>query len=207
MLSGVILAGGKGARMGGRNKALLKVNGVYLIERQLKVMERLCRDLIIVANDAEAITAAIGRHVRIVPDIYPGSGPLGGMHAAFPLCRQEAVWVVGCDMPFLSGEAAWKLLDVQEREQADAVIPTDGEDVHPLHGVYAKRTRDSLEACLREGRLGVQRWLHTLHTVYVDFAQTGAEAAAGPPFWTNVNTPQDYDAIERIGERTHTDMN
>lgn len=199
MLSGVILAGGKGTRMGGRNKALLTVNGIALLERQLAVMERICPDIVIAANEAETLERIVGSRYRIVPDIYPDCGPIGGMHAAFLQCANEAIWVVGCDMPFPSDRAALYMLDIWKREAADAVVPADGAFVHPLHGIYAKRTRAELAACIRENRLGVQRWLSTLHTVTVDFERMEWDHGRLPPFWTNINTPEEYAEAGRLG--------
>lgn len=207
MLSGVILAGGKGTRMGGRNKALLTVGGLTLIERQLAAMERLCPDIVIVANDPAPLANVIGGRCRIVADVHPGCGPLGGMHAAFPHCRHEAVWVVGCDMPFLSGRAALRMLGIWEKEAADAVVPTDGAMLHPLHGIYAKRVHFSLAESIRHNRLGVQQWLGTLRTVTVDFGADESCFWRQLPFWTNVNTPEELAAAERLGRSEHTCLN
>lgn len=192
MLSGIILAGGKGTRMGGRNKALLTLNGKTLLEYQLAVMERVCEDILVVANDAAPFAGKTGACVRIVPDVFPERGPLGGMHSAFSHVRNEAVWVVGCDMPFLSAEAALTMSDIWENEHADAVIPSDGTMLHPLHGIYAKRTRFSLETSIMQNRLSIQKWLSSLNTVIVDFSARWSAAQLAPPFWTNVNTPEDY---------------
>lgn len=203
MLSGVILAGGKGTRMGGLSKALLTVGGSALIERQLAVMERVCGDIVIAANDAGQLAALVGGRCPIVPDVYPECGPLAGMHAAFPRCAQDAIWVVGCDMPFLSGRAALDMLDVWRRERADAVVPADAESrLHPLHGIFARRTHASLAGFLRRQRLGVQQWLASLHTVVFDAASQAA-AINQPPFWTNVNTPEEYEAACRLSDSVH----
>jgi molybdopterin-guanine dinucleotide biosynthesis protein A len=65
----------------------------------------------------------------------PGKGPLGGMHAAFLAAAYAYCWVVGCDMPFLSPEAA--LLMLSRIAEHDAVVPVIKGKLHPLHGVYA----------------------------------------------------------------------
>lgn len=219
MLSGVILAGGKGTRMGGRNKALLQLDGKSLLERQLAVMQRICTDIVIVANDPEAIRPVIqsrtpfasGCDIQIVPDLYLECGPLGGMHAALPHCRNDAAWIVGCDMPFLNEQAAQYMVAIWQKQQADVVIPADGSMHHPLHGIYAKRIYAAVEEMLEHKQYRIQRLLSGLHTITIDFSSNEHSLAFAkycstnmastessplwndsPPFWTNVNTPDDY---------------
>ncbi|MGD8190653.1 molybdenum cofactor guanylyltransferase [Brevibacillus ginsengisoli] len=200
MLSGVILAGGKGTRMGGRNKALLQLDGKPLLERQLAVMQRICSDIVIVANDPEAIRPVIQSRtpfasdcdIQIVPDLYLECGPLGGIHAALPHCRNEAAWLVGCDMPFISEQAAQYMFAIWQKQQADVVIPADGEMLHPLHGIYAKHIHATVEEMLQMKQYRIQRLLSGLHTITIDFSGNEHSLSNSPPFWTNINTPDDY---------------
>lgn len=100
MLTGVILAGGKSRRMGGAHKALLPFHNEMLIHRQIRHLKQLCAEIILVTNEPQAFTSLIDNSIRIITDIYPDTGPLGGMHATFSLsqAKYHDIWLVGCDM-------------------------------------------------------------------------------------------------------------
>lgn len=105
-LSGVILAGGRNRRMGGSPKALLSYHREKLIHRQIRVMRTICEEVILVTNEPRLYLPIVDRDVRILTDSYAGQGPLGGMHAALSLARCDNVWIIDCDMPFVSSRAA-----------------------------------------------------------------------------------------------------
>src|SRR5690554_547005 len=111
MLTEVILAGGKNSRMGGQKKALLSFSHERLIERQIRILQRRCNEVIVVTNEPRTLLPILGDTVRIITDFISGKGPLSGMHAAFTLSKNADLWVVACDMPFISLNAAdlmWK---------------------------------------------------------------------------------------------------
>ena len=122
MLTGVILAGGANRRMKGESKALLPFGGQPLVVRQVDRMRILCDEVIVVTNDPRPYLPILDRSVRIITDFFAGHGPLGGMHAALSLAKHTSVWVVGCDMPFVSSKAA-ELLWNRKRDGFEAVVP------------------------------------------------------------------------------------
>jgi molybdopterin-guanine dinucleotide biosynthesis protein A len=97
MWSAAILAGGKASRFGGQEKSALVVDGRTILERQLSELSPVASEILIVG----AAGAPAG--VRVVPDIVPGAGPLGGLHTALTEAACEVVVVVACDMPYVSG--------------------------------------------------------------------------------------------------------
>ncbi|WP_054958532.1 molybdenum cofactor guanylyltransferase [Paenibacillus dakarensis] len=135
-MTGVILAGGRNSRMSGQNKAFLKMDGELFVERQIREMRKVCKQLIIIANDPFAYDFLINEDIICVPDIYTGHGPLSGFHAAFSNVDMEYAWVVGCDYPMLSAPAAQYMLSRLAAGQYDAVIPIVGGMHQMLHGVY-----------------------------------------------------------------------
>lgn len=94
-LGGIILAGGRSARLG-REKALLKWHGELLIQRAVRLMQTVCAEVVVVTS-SEAVRQAVP--VRTVPDVQPGRGPLGGLYAGLQAMSQEYKAVVACDMP------------------------------------------------------------------------------------------------------------
>jgi molybdenum cofactor guanylyltransferase len=99
-LSAAILAGGKSSRMG-RDKALLPLvdGGAPMLAIVLDRLSAVADDLLVVAVDRERYEPF---GARVVPDLYPGGGPLVGIHAAVAHAKHQHCLVVACDMPFLS---------------------------------------------------------------------------------------------------------
>ncbi|TMV48373.1 molybdenum cofactor guanylyltransferase [Paenibacillus mesophilus] len=195
MLSGVILAGGENRRMGGRHKALLPIGGEKLVQRQIRLMAPVCPEIIVVTNDPELFAPHVGRSVKIVADHFPGKGPLAGMHAALSDAGNEHAWVVGCDMPFLSSDAARHMLDKLQRMELDAVIPRLDGRLHPLHGVYRSACVKQIAELLADDTYRVMelfgkiRW-EPLH----DGEITGIDLR----FAVNANTPEEWAEVLRM---------
>ncbi len=97
-VTGVVLAGGASRRMG-RDKAFLDLGGRPLIAHVLERMAEVCAETLIEANDRSRY-ADLG--ARVVPDIFPGVGVLGGLHAGLAAAQHDLILAVGCDMPFLN---------------------------------------------------------------------------------------------------------
>ncbi|NHN33622.1 molybdenum cofactor guanylyltransferase [Paenibacillus agricola] len=135
MLSGIILAGGESVRMGGENKSLLMLGAETLLVRQIRMMRELCSEIIVVTNTPRSFLRTVDASVRIITDYVPGKGPLSGMHAGLTLSLNQNAWVVGCDMPFLSPQAA-RLMLLKKKQGMEAIIPWLQGVMHPLHGIY-----------------------------------------------------------------------
>lgn len=190
---GVVLAGGRSERMG-RPKAFIEVDGVPLVRRALDALGAVCSRLILVAA-GEAPFASLG--VPVVPDAFPLSGPLAGIHAALSSSAGEPCLVVACDQPFLSpallgliarkGEAAI-------REGADAAVPRIGGRLQGLTAAYAPAALPAAEARLRRGELRISDFLGGLRV-----AEIAEEACrrVDPRLdsFVNLNTPEDLARI------------
>ncbi len=116
-VSGIILAGGKSRRMG-RDKAFLDFDGKPLIAHVIERVRALCSDVFIVANDAAAFAHF---DTRVVSDVYPGKGSLGGIFSGLQAAREEYALAVACDMPFLNDALLCYLISLVP--QFDVVIP------------------------------------------------------------------------------------
>src|SRR5258708_38830334 len=99
-----ILAGGQATRFGGRDKGALLVDGRTIRERQIEAIAPLTDDLRVV-----------------VSDIVPGCGPLGGLHAALTAARHDTLFLIACDMPFVSTPFVAYLISLAAG--GDAVVP------------------------------------------------------------------------------------
>ena len=181
----VILAGGASRRMG-TCKALLEINGETMlarIRRQLSGFER----VLLSTGDP---TLAEGLSVECTADLYPGMGPLAGLHAAFCAVDSEALLVLPCDLPFFTEQAAEYLLDHMP-EDADALVCIDSTGrIHPLCGIYRRSVLPALEARLKAGKLRVMSFLYSLNWKGLQDAEILPDK-----LFLNVNSPEIYRQI------------
>ena len=184
-VAGVILAGGESSRMG-RNKALMEVNGERMIETAYRRMAELFEEVLLVTNSPEIYEFI---PCRKVADIYPGMGPLGGIHAALSSCRAERAFITACDMPGLNPQLIRELCSMQGG--ADVVIPETHGGLEPLHSVYDKKCLPKMEAMLQAGE---RRILSFFDLAQVRLVPRGRIAILDPDFasFRNINTPEDY---------------
>ena len=184
-IAGIILAGGKNTRMGGRDKAFLRVDGRTVFERMLAVLRECFSHVVVVSNQAEKFA---GFDVETAQDELPSFGPLSGLHAGLGRIRAPYAFVAGCDMPFLGAEPI-RFLAARAREQ-DAVVPCWDGDVEPLHAVYAASLRPRIAEVVRAGGRAMRDLLPLIHVEYIPEAVMSGVRGAERSM-RNVNTPED----------------
>ena len=181
----VILAGGASRRMG-TCKALLKINGETMLSRILRQLSEFDRVLLSTGDP----TLGEGLSVECTADLYPGMGPLAGLHAAFCSVDSEALLVLPCDLPFFTKQAAEYLLDHMP-EDADALVCMDSTGrIHPLCGIYRRSVLPALEARLKAGELRVMSFLYSLNWKGLQDAEILPDK-----LFINVNSPEIYREI------------
>lgn len=186
-VTGVIQAGGRSLRMGGRPKALMELGGRRIIERVLAAIEGAVDDVLLVTNTPEAY-AFLG--LPMVGDRYPGGGSLGGICTGLAAASGEAAFTVACDMPFLHPEVV--RLVVGRAGEGDVVIPRVGGQLETMHAVYRKTCLPAMEACLRAGRLKIVGFFDAVRVVEVPEAEIARLADPAVAFM-NVNTPEELE--------------
>ncbi len=194
-MTGVILAGGKSSRMGA-NKALLTIGGQNLVQRLLARLERLCNRLVLVANDPDSYR---GLEVPVVRDVFPGNGPLAGIHAGLSASTTPYCLVVACDMPYASVDLGGYM--ARQAPGYDVVVPAHQGGLEPLHAVYSRSCLPHIEARLTAGG---QRDLRII-SLYPDVAVRRVVEAEIRPFgdpgviFCNINTREDYERLRAAG--------
>lgn len=186
-LTGIVLAGGQARRMGHVNKALLTVGGQPVLDRILARLHETCAHVLIVANDPAPYER---RGITVVPDVMPGHGALGGLHAGLLHAPTERVFACACDMPFISPALIRTLASLLQ--EADAAVPRDGYGLQPLHAVYARRIAPRIPPMLERGDLKLGRFVGTLNARILPPGETATYAAEAEIFF-NVNTPADLE--------------
>jgi len=132
-VTGIILSGGKNRRMG-ENKAFLEVEGARIIDRTIGIFRETFEETIVVTNDPRAY---VEFDVKIVTDIFPGKGPLGGLYTGLFYAAFEYAFATPCDMPFLNKEFI-AFMKSQPRSY-DILVPSLPSGFQPLHAIYSKK--------------------------------------------------------------------
>ena len=192
-VTGVILAGGESRRMGS-DKSLLPLDGGRFIDHAYRTLAALFDEVLIVTNSPDLYA---GLPCRKVPDLYPVKGSLAGIHSGISHARTEKIFVVACDMPFLSAEVIRRLC--AGGEAADVVIPRSERGVEPLHALYDTRCLPAVEDLLDAGEKKIVRFFPRVRVCEVSpaaFADCDPEGLS----FRNINTPQEYFAL-REGAR------
>ena len=187
-ITGVILAGGASRRMG-RNKALLPVAGLPLIERIYRIMASLFRDVILVTNTPEDYAFL---PCPMTADIYRGVGSIAGLHAGLSASPTERIFIVACDAPLLD-PAVVNLLCTVEGDY-DAVVPVGQRGCEPLQAIYRKSCMPALELALQRDDRKLSNLLERIRTRFVPPEELAAVPDAERSF-LNLNTPEEYLAL------------
>ena len=185
-LAVAILAGGRARRLGGINKATLRVGALAIIDRQLPVLRALAAEVFVVGRDDPAWTA---RGLRVVADEVADAGPLGGIYTAIRQSPCERTLVVACDLPFLSAAFLQRLAAVRD---ADLVIPRSARGYEPLCAIYSRACETGIHGRLARGEYEASRLPAGIRV---------AEIAVDDDLSVvNVNTPHDYERAKGLIE-------
>ncbi|HSJ86132.1 MAG TPA: molybdenum cofactor guanylyltransferase [Anaerolineales bacterium] len=194
MLTVCIQAGGQSSRMG-EDKALKMFLGRPLIQRVVERLSPIADELIVTTNRLEDYSFL---NLRLIPDLKPGRGALGGLYTAIASASNPFVAVVACDMPFASAtflDAATKLM---VQEGADVVIARSEEGYEPLHAVYRRETcLAAIEAAIEADQWKVIAWFPKVNLRVLTQDEIKHIDPDGLAFW-NVNTPEEFTKAEQL---------
>lgn len=185
---GFLLVGGKSSRMGmNTDKAFLDFRGQTLLDRALTVMGEVCDRVAIVGDSAK-----FSKYGSVVADIFPGCGPLAGIHAALIHSTADLNLMLAVDMPFVSRELLAFLFAAATDEESGAIItvPRTSKGFQPLCAIYRRDFSTAAEQALRTGMYKIDA---AFSGVSVRVVEEGELVAAGfsEQNFFNVNTPQD----------------
>ena len=186
----IVLAGGKSLRLG-HDKVLETIGNRSLLEQVVSCASSLSNDIIIVAAEKQTVPQLEGySKLRIVTDIYPGKGPLGGIYSGLVASTSLYNLVVASDMPFLN-QALLRYM-IQLSVNFDLVAPRVGNLVEPLHAVYTKSCLAPIERMIKQGKLSVYKLLHLVRVRYVETEEIDKFDPKHLSFF-NINTEADLE--------------
>ena len=187
-VTGVILAGGQGRRMGSVDKGLELLDGVPMAQRVIERFAPQVEELLVNANRNVERYAHFG--YRIVRDRIDGfAGPLAGLQRGLEEAAQPLVATAPCDSPFLPLDLVSRLRAALERDGAELAVARTGSQPHPVFCLCRKRLLGHLNAFLQGGGRKIDAWYAALKVIEVAFDD---EAGA----FDNINTPEELRAVQ-----------
>ena len=191
-ITGVVLAGGLGRRMGGIDKGLQELRGRPMVHWVVERLAPQVDELLINANQNTGRYAAFGH--RVVPDEIPDfAGPLAGLHAALSAAAHPLVATAPCDSPFLPADLISRLFQALTATNADLAVARTFDQPHPVFCLCRRAVLPHLTEFLAGGGRKIDRWYATLKVVEVAFDD---EADA----FENINTREELGRFEATGE-------
>ena len=192
-ITGVILAGGRGQRMGGEDKGLVELVGEPLVAHALRQLRPQVAGLIINANRNRQRYAALG-DCEVIEDLADRqgdfAGPLAGMLSAMRAASTQFILTVPCDSPLVSDRLAERLYAALIDDDAELSVAHDGQRLQPVFALIDCALADSMASYLDEGERKIDGWF-TRHRM----AQ--ADLSDQSDTFLNVNTPEEREALER----------
>ena len=187
-VTGLVLAGGLGRRMGGIDKGLQTLRGRPMIAWVLERLQPQVHSLLINANQNVDAYAAFGHPV--VPDRLGGfAGPLAGLQAGLALCDTPFLVTVPCDSPFLPLDLVARLGTARRRTDADLAVAKTGDQAHPVFALVRSSVLPHLDAFLAGGGRKIDAWYRTLTVIEVAFDDE-------PQAFSNINTPDELARLQ-----------
>jgi len=167
-ISSVILAGGKSKRFG-KNKAFLKIGGRILIDQIVEKMGRLSNEIIIVTNILKNFYYLPKKfdylNVKLIKDIIPYKGSLGGIYSGLLFAKNNSIFVVACDMPFLNIPLLKYIISFLQ--DYDIVIPKINNFFEPLHAIYSKKCIKPIKKLIDENNLKIIDFFKDVNVKFV----------------------------------------
>lgn len=190
-MNAIILAGGRASRMEGEDKAFLKIKNELLIQRQLKLLKKVFKRIIIVTNSSEKYKNFKG--VKIISDIIPHSGPLGGIFSGLLYSRDKYNFVVACDMPCIN----LNLIRYLQRQASgyDLIVPRVDNKYEPLFSVYSKNCLPDIKNLLEKKIFKISKLFSKVKVKAITKEEI-IKFGSPDRIFMNINTPNDLSKIQ-----------
>ena len=188
-VTGLVLAGGQGSRMGGVDKGLAPFRGRPMVAHVIERLAPQVDEILVNANRNPEAYAAFGH--RVVADEIPGfAGPLAGFERGLAHARGDLVATVPCDSPFLPADLVPRLRAALEAKGADLAVAKTGDQAHPVFCLMRRGVHASLAQFLSSGQRKIDKWYAALAVVEVAFDDE-------PDAFANINTRDELADLEK----------
>jgi len=175
----------------GADKAFLDFRGRTLLERAITVMGEVCPNLAIVGDPAK-----FALYGAVIADLYPGCGPLAGIHTALLHSSADLNLVMAVDMPFVTRELLKYLFAAANETEAIVIVPRTARGPQPLCAVYRRAFAAAAEEALRAGKYKIDSVFPGISVRVVEEDEM-SRAGFSEQIFFNVNTPGDLRAAQK----------
>ena len=196
-MTSIILAGGKSLRLG-RSKLLETIEGKSLIQWVVDRLAILSTEIIIATAHGEAIPCSSAVRIKTVADIYPGKGPLGGIHSGLIASSSPRAIVVGCDTPFLSVSLLEYMAQISST--FDIVVPRIKDKLEPLCAVYSKNCVAPIQELLEQDERQIRRLFSMVKVKYVEEDEINRFDPEHLSFF-NINSQDDLERARKLAAK------
>ena len=192
-ITGLVLAGGRGSRMGNIDKGLVLLQGEPMIRRVIERLASQVDEILINANRNVEAYEAFGH--RVIRDRIEGfAGPLAGLQAGLEHAEHPLVVTVPCDSPFLPLDLVARLSRALREGEADLAVARTFDQPHPVFALVRRSVLSHLTRFLEQGGRKIDAWYASLNAVEVGFDD---EADA----FRNINTGDELKEADTAAER------
>jgi molybdenum cofactor guanylyltransferase len=189
VITGVVLAGGLGRRMGGVDKGLKLLRGKPMVQWAIESFAPQVDEVLINANQNLDAYGAFG--YRVIPDAIGGyAGPLAGLHRGLTEAAHDLVATVPCDSPFLPADLVSRLHAAMQANDVELTVARTGDQPHPVFCLCRRTVLPGLTAFLESGGRKIDAWYSALKVVEVAFDDE-------PEAFSNINTESELRTHER----------
>lgn len=192
-ISVAILAGGKSSRFGGKSKAEIIIEGKPIISKLIDTVYDISGEIIIVTNTPGKYSTL--KNILTTTDIFTDAGPAGGLHAAIKATSADAVFLFGCDMPFLDRSLILMQIELFNKSNCDVTVPSVNGMIEPLHSIYSVKLLPVLEKFLVEASdYSLVNFISLVNAEYFKIDPDSPEARS----FTNINSLSDIRKISKL---------
>ncbi len=186
-ITAVIVAGGKGARMGGRDKGLIKLNDKTIVEHIIEKISPQLDRIIINANRNQEEYRQYG--YPAIKDSLPGfPGPLAGMLTALESSDTDFIITLPCDGPHLTDNFVSKMSQALAESKAEIAVAHDGKRMQQMYALIPVYLHADLAVFLRHDNRAVKDWFAQHSIILVDFSES-------PEMFININSKEDASCL------------
>jgi molybdopterin-guanine dinucleotide biosynthesis protein A len=189
-VSCAILSGGRSTRLG-RDKATARLADKTLIAHVYRVARNVCPDVVIVSSIHQTFD---GIPARVVPDAFPIVGPISGIASALLDASTPYVFVLACDLPFVTEESISFVISQARGE--DIVVPKTRFGFEPLHAMYNRSCLSPMLSAIERGNVKPRSLFPLLCVKAVEADSIFLHSSQS--VFTNINTEEDLANAERI---------
>jgi len=189
-LTAFILAGGRSSRMG-KDKAFIELGGRTLLERALSLVGSIVSTVQVVGPQEKFLTIT-----HTVEDVFPGSGPLGGIHAALASTKNELNLILAVDLPFVEQNFLEYLISQASQSGAVVTVPRSGGHTQPLCAVYRREFAKTAAQALQRKKNKIDPLFKQVETRVIAEAELERMGFSNAMF-QNLNTPEELQKAEQ----------